>query len=86
MTKEILHQYVNGNISTVLYTDGTLEREWEGEANPEFPSSMDVKITNYCEPTEDNPICAYCHEMSSPKGLHGDLGKLSKHDNQSKAY
>ena len=75
---EKLVSYDNGNVHIDLYNDGTLIRTFD-ETKPiivDHPSSMDVKITNYCEPTENNPICAYCHEKSNTKGAHGDINKL----------
>lgn len=68
----ILHKYQNGDYTFTLHDDGTLIRETDVE-NPVliYPSSMDVKITDYCDMG-----CNYCHEMSTEKGKHGDLNKL----------
>ena len=71
INKEILHLYINGNINTTIYTDGTLVKECDGEPKPNFPSSMDVKITDYCDAK-----CSYCHEKSTEIGKDGDLNKL----------
>ena len=38
---------------------------------PEKPESMDIKITNKCDMG-----CAFCHENSTPEGLHGDIMNL----------
>ena len=38
---------------------------------PEKPESMDIKITNKCDMG-----CAFCHENSTPDGLHGDIMSL----------
>ena len=38
---------------------------------PEKPESMDIKITNKCDMG-----CAFCHENSTPDGLHGDILNL----------
>ena len=38
---------------------------------PEKPESMDIKITNKCDKG-----CAFCHENSTPDGLHGDIMNL----------
>ena len=38
---------------------------------PEKPESMDIKITNKCDMG-----CAFCHENSTPDGLHGDIMNL----------
>lgn len=69
-------RYLNGNVSVSIHDDGTKIRNYEGVPRPIHPETMDVKITNFCTPEKDNPICAFCHEMSTPKGLHGDLDKL----------
>ena len=67
---EILHSYINGNVKVTLYTDGTKIQEWSDDelANPIFPNSMDIKITNFCDLN-----CKFCHEMSNINGKHGDL-------------
>jgi len=68
----ILSNYVNGDFTFTLYSDGTLTRESD-RFNPQVshPSSIDVKITDYCDQG-----CVYCHESSTTKGIHGDLTKL----------
>ena len=67
---EILHSYINGNVKVTLYTDGTKIQEWSDDelANPIFPNSMDIKITNFCDLN-----CKFCHEMSNINGKHGNL-------------
>ena len=70
---ELLYKYLNGNVEVSLFDDGTKIQEWgdnEG-ANPIFPNSMDVKITNYCDLN-----CKFCHEMSTTKGEHGNIDFL----------
>lgn len=64
----LLSTYQNGNCTVSLYDDGTKVREFEDVPLPVYPESIDVKITNYC-----NAGCAYCHEMSTRSGTHGDL-------------
>lgn len=66
-------KYQNGNTTVTILSDGTKVREYEGVANILHPESIDVKITDYCDMG-----CAYCHESSTTKGVHGDLGKLLK--------
>lgn len=72
---EILNSYLNGNVQVTLYDNGTKIQEWDGDdyadAMPDFPNSMDVKITNYCDLG-----CAFCHEKSSVHGKHADLEYL----------
>jgi len=69
---KILNKYINGDYTFSIYSDGTLVRETEVD-NPKVihPSSIDVKITNYCDMG-----CTYCHESSTTNGVHGDLKKL----------
>lgn len=74
--ESLLNSYQNGNVFVQIFSNGTKIREYEGEPKPVWPESMDVKITNYCNPTEDNPICSFCHEMSGLNGKHADLNKL----------
>lgn len=70
ITKVISYQ--NGDYLCTLHSDGTLIRETNIE-NPrvEFPCSIDVKITNFCDMG-----CSYCHESSTLEGKHGDLDAL----------
>src|SRR3990172_6477722 len=67
----IISAYQNGNTKVAIYDDGTKVRWYEGEPCPEFPESIDVKITNYCDLE-----CSYCHESSHAAGAHGDLAVL----------
>ena len=62
--------YVNGNTVVVIYDDGTKARYTKAGENPlpEFPESMDLKITNRCDMR-----CEFCAENSVPIGTHGDL-------------
>ncbi len=77
---EILSQYRNGNTNVTIYTDGTKVRELPDHEPIQVShfESADVKITNHCEPTSDNPICSFCHEKSGPDGLHADLDRLAQ--------
>ena len=70
MMSKLLGTYVNGNTIVAMYDDGTKERYIkDGEkAAPEFPESMDLKITNRCDLG-----CPMCAECSSPDGEHADL-------------
>ena len=66
----MLRQYVNGNYTVQMYSDGTKIRLIPDNQNPmpQFAQSMDIKITNWC----DNPICQkWCHEQSNQSGKHG---------------
>lgn len=70
MNSQLLHSYQNGNCQVTIYADGTKTVEYHGMARPNYPNSLDLKITNYC----DNPHCiTYCFEKSNKLGLHADL-------------
>lgn len=66
----VLGTYVNGNTIVVMYDDGTKVRYIkDGETPaPEYPESMDLKITNCCDLG-----CPMCAEQSSPDGAHAVL-------------
>jgi len=68
---EQIAKYQNGNTTVTIKNDGTKIREYENTPEILHPESIDVKITNYCDIG-----CAYCHESSTTKGIHGDLKKL----------
>jgi len=67
----IMIKYVNGNTNVELFDDGTKIRTYAGNPAPEFPESIDVKITDFCD-----QCCPYCHEQSDSMGNHGDLDRL----------
>ena len=49
--------------------------------DPEFPESIDLKITNYCENN-----CPYCYANSNKEGKHADLQKVLKVIDSMKPY
>lgn len=59
----LLYEYQNGNCFVQLFDDGTKIREYDGEAAPLFPESIDLKITNWCD-----GACSFCHEKSTKHG------------------
>lgn len=63
----------NGNYNVhINLSNGTKIRENDLDCFiPEYPESMDIKITNMC-----NMGCSFCHENSKPDGLHGDIMNL----------
>ncbi len=69
----LLHTYMNGNCEVSLHSDGTKIRRWEGVAEPLFPESIDLKVTNWCDAG-----CPYCHEQSTTRGVHSDFKNLCK--------
>lgn len=71
----LLYKYLNGNVSVLLYEDGTKVMYGYGsEPLPVFPTSMDVKITNKCD-----LYCPFCHENSTENGKCGDLNYFSEY-------
>jgi hypothetical protein len=69
---QLLGSYVNGNYQVDIYNDGTKIRATLNENDTcfkaQFPESMDVKITNFCDMG-----CEWCHENSTIQGLHGNI-------------
>jgi len=62
-------QYTNGNASVSIASDGTRIMETnDDEFDFAFPNSMDIKCTNRCDRN-----CLWCHENSTPDGLHGNI-------------
>lgn len=54
--------------------DGTkIRRSVSGNFNADFPESIDMKITNYCDLG-----CAFCHEMSTKRGNHANFETIKK--------
>lgn len=69
---KLLGTYQNGNYTVKIYSDGTKIRENNLDFfKPEFPESIDIKITNQCDKS-----CKFCHEASTPDGRHGDILNL----------
>lgn len=62
--------YRNGNYDVYINTlNGTKIRKNDLDFfDPEFPESMDIKITQCCKHN-----CPQCHEASTADGKHGDL-------------
>lgn len=66
---KILHKYQNGNYTIIIFTDGTKIRYTKEETfKPNFPESIDLKITNNCD-----LLCPMCHENSNKNGKHATL-------------
>ncbi len=64
----LLHDWINGNVNVKIFDDGTKIREYDGIPDPEYPETIDMKITNWC----DAPCQKWCHEQSNVKGLHAN--------------
>lgn len=67
--KNLISTYQNGNYKVAIFEDGTKIRFNDKDSLiPDFPESMDMKISNYC------PFnCPMCHENSSEKGEYGKI-------------
>ena len=63
-------KYHNGNYDVFINLEnGTKVRKNDlDNLTPEYPESMDIKITNKCHHN-----CTMCHEASTPNGKHGDI-------------
>ena len=70
---KLLNKYLNGNVTVTLFDNGTKIQEWNDneQLNPDYPNSMDIKITGYCDLN-----CNWCHEKSTVDGKHADLDYL----------
>lgn len=64
--------YIDGGFQ-VQFDLETGEKKIERISNevPEFPGSVDLKVTDFC-----NAGCSYCHENSTPRGKHAELEPL----------
>lgn len=67
-------KYHNGNVAVMLDLDNGTKIRYcaEDEMKPEYPESMDIKITNCCNGI-NGCVCAWCHEKSTPQGKHGNI-------------
>jgi len=82
MDTNILSSYKNGNYDVLILQDGTKIRQTLSETfQPDFPESLDVKITNYCDLN-----CQFCHENSSINGKHCDMDFLIEVLSEYKPY
>ena len=69
MPHKLIALYQNGNYLVKLYSDGTkIKQTGADDFIAEFPDSIDLKITNYCDQN-----CPMCHERSSTLGEHALL-------------
>ena len=68
----LMHRYVNGGYEVSIYEDGTKMRvETDPGVPPVHAEQMDLKITDWCDAG-----CFWCHEKSTRKGAHGDVGAM----------
>lgn len=73
---KILNMYKNGNYNVMICDDGTKMR-FNNDIlfKPDFPESIDLKITNNCPYN-----CPYCHEASTPDGSRAELVVMNNGD------
>ena len=68
MNRYLIDSYTNGNYNVFLYSDGTKIRLGDDTFKPQFPESIDMKISNCCDMG-----CPFCHERSVPNGELANL-------------
>jgi len=67
----LINKYKNGSYEVSLFNDGTLIRkELDNKKIVEHPTSIDLKITNFCSLSS---FCKWCHENSDKSGKHAVL-------------
>ncbi len=73
MKRKLLYEYNNNNVHVELFNDGTKIMETPGDEPlmPDFPTSLDLKITNYCDMG-----CPQCHEDSNLQGKSMNMLKV----------
>lgn len=66
---KLLGNYKNGNTTCSIYDDGTkIRRTEDNDFEFDFPESIDINITNYCDGG-----CQWCYQGCSKEGLHADI-------------
>lgn len=66
---ELLGRYRNGNVRTIIFSDGSKIRETDDdEFMPAYAENIDIKICNRCD-----MVCKFCHEGSTPDGKLGNI-------------
>lgn len=73
-----MNTYKNGNYLVTINPVETGTKIYHALRNgedfdPEFPDNLDIKLTGKCYQG-----CPYCHEDSTPGGIHADLRELKK--------
>lgn len=73
--RKIIGSYQNGNYTVIMMSDGTKIRMNNlDNLTPDFPESIDMKISNKCSGPKGFGPCGFCHEQSHP---NGELANLS---------
>lgn len=69
--KNIINKYKNGSYEISIFNNGTLIRkELDNKKIVEHPTSIDLKVTNFCSLSS---FCKWCHENSDKSGKHAIL-------------
>lgn len=62
--KNIINKYINGSYEISIFNDGTLIRkELDDKKKVEHPTSIDLKVTNFCD------LSSFCKWCLVPKTL-----------------
>lgn len=71
MTQKLI-EYLNGNSTISLYSDGTRIIEFDNQLELNQPLNIDIRIFNRCSngfnPKTNRAICSYCHESQMTEG------------------
>lgn len=71
-----LGEYMNGNTLVTLYEDGTkVMFTKDDEFKLDFPTNIDIKITNYCN--VGGSCTAHCYEAAGLDGKHAPLNNFN---------
>lgn len=70
---KIIQQYKNGDTYGILFDNGTriLDNHSDEPFNLEWPVSIDLNISNYCEKG-----CPFCYQNCTREGKSADLNKI----------
>lgn len=70
---KIIQKYKNGDTRGILFDDGTriLDNHSDEPFNLEWPVSIDLNISNYCEKG-----CPFCYQNCTREGKNADLTKI----------
>lgn len=73
---KILQKYKNGDTDIILLDNGTREMDNHQDGVPfnlEWPASVDLNISNYCEKG-----CPFCYQNCTKQGKNADLRKIAR--------
>lgn len=73
---KVIYKCKNGDTDVILFDDGTREMDNHLENEPfhlEWPVSIDLNISNYCERG-----CPFCYQNCTKQGKSTDLNVIKK--------